>query len=164
MSFSVATIAQRTGLKHRRLRYILDHQLVPGLEPIRAGHGNARHLDSFQAFVLAVAAALLEYGYPRTCIKRLMEALHGASSSRKKLSLDQIYRSCRQELTIGNTEAFKLDEDWFVLPTLKRKKDYQPVLLTVVKLERIRYMLGGCDGSAETQSGDRDSCRPALRT
>ena len=142
MTLNISTLANRTGLKTRRLRYILDHQLVPGLEPIHSGHGNARQLENFQAFVLAVAAALLQHGYPRNLVKKVMAALEGANPSRKRLSLDQIYRNDVKDLTIGNTEAFQLDEDWFVLPTLKRKKDYRPVLLTVVRLDLIRNMLG----------------------
>lgn len=63
----VADLSVRTGLPARKLRYVVDHRLLPGLRP-HPGHGVPRTFTRFEGFAVAVAAALLEAGLTRKVV------------------------------------------------------------------------------------------------
>lgn len=139
MSLTIADLAERTAIRTRKLRYVVDHQLVPGFELVKAGTGNARHMSEVQAFALVIAANLLEYGYTRTAVRTLMEALGGTKNSRKIISLPQIYANAVPTLIIGNLDGVQIKGVWYTLPGLRKAgKKYKPDVETHVNLQRIR--------------------------
>lgn len=63
----VADLSARTDLTARRLRYVLDHSLLPG-QRTATGHGVPRTFTRFEGFAVAVAATLLGAGLTRKVV------------------------------------------------------------------------------------------------
>src|SRR2546429_7926187 len=61
----LAELATRTGLPPRRLRYVLDHRVLPGMKDWGEGRGIPRVFTTFESFGIALAALLLECGLIR---------------------------------------------------------------------------------------------------
>lgn len=76
------TIAALTGLPIRRLRYALEHGLLPGAEKASRGHRVTRTFTDFEAFGIACAAALLHGGLRRPLVHRCMAELLRPSGAR----------------------------------------------------------------------------------
>jgi len=71
----VSQIAQATGLPLRRIRYVLEHQVLPGSERASRGHRIARSFTGFEAFGIALSALLLEAGLRREVVARCLASL-----------------------------------------------------------------------------------------
>lgn len=73
--FELSTISQRSGVELRKLRYCVDHELVPERTWFLAEHeaGRPRRFDSIAAVYLVCAARLLESGVRRDAVKSLMQ-------------------------------------------------------------------------------------------
>lgn len=88
-TFDLMTIARRTGLSPRTLRYVVYHTLLPGVEQVGQGKGRLRAFTRPEAFGLAVAATLLEAGLKRglvqDCMKPLVRTPPEASSTASPL-------------------------------------------------------------------------------
>lgn len=73
------TLAIRTGVPIRKLRYVLDHRLLPGMRIKHALEfvGHPRSFAEHEGFGIACAAALVEAGVRRESISLFMDALCG---------------------------------------------------------------------------------------
>src|SRR3954451_20043785 len=69
------TIAELTGLPIRRLRYTLDHRVLPGADRASRGPRLTRTFTDFEAFGIACAAALLQSGARRPLVEQCMVEL-----------------------------------------------------------------------------------------
>ena len=71
------TLHSRTGLSLRKLRYVVDHELVPGMKIVLAPGeaGRPRQFADDIGWAIACAAALLESGVQRTIIPKFLEVL-----------------------------------------------------------------------------------------
>ena len=87
----LAQIADCTGIGIRRLRYVVDHDLVPALPAGGGGRGRSRDFTPFQAFTVAAAAQLLEAGISRPMVCRILLDLGGADKSRGRKSLWRVW-------------------------------------------------------------------------
>lgn len=81
-------LAEKTGIDRRKLRYCLDHELVPGLKiQITADEaGRPRKFAEDVGFAIVCAAKLLELGLPHDSIRRFLKGfseiqLTGGSSA-----------------------------------------------------------------------------------
>jgi len=70
-------LSQRTGIPVRRLRYCLDHDLVPGLNiEISANEvGRPRRFHEDVGFGIACAATLVEAGFGRNTVREFLKGL-----------------------------------------------------------------------------------------
>jgi hypothetical protein len=69
-------LCQRTGISKRRLRYCLDHNLVPGLVNVaRDERGRPRRFAEDVGFAIVCAAVLLDLGLPHGRIRAFMEGM-----------------------------------------------------------------------------------------
>jgi hypothetical protein len=71
----VIQIAKATGLPLRRVRYVLEHDVLPGAEQASKGHRVTRDFTGFEAFGIALAALLLEGGLRRAVVARCVATL-----------------------------------------------------------------------------------------
>lgn len=73
----IQTIATRTGLSNRRIRYVLDHRLLPGMrvKTDEARHGHPRSFSDLEGFGIACAATLLEGGVKREAVVSFVDSL-----------------------------------------------------------------------------------------
>lgn len=67
---TLAQLGDRTNLPVRRLQYVCDHAVVPGVSGKGQGFGVARTFTDVEAFGLATAAHLLQAG----CVRRVVTA------------------------------------------------------------------------------------------
>ncbi|MCA9114029.1 MAG: hypothetical protein KDA79_03020 [Planctomycetaceae bacterium] len=77
MIVNLQELHERTGISKRKLRYCLDHQLVPGLNiEIASGEvGRPRSFHEDVGFGLVCAARLQELGLPHETIRRFLGGL-----------------------------------------------------------------------------------------
>jgi len=88
---TLTDIAEATDLPTRQLRYVIDHELIPGLRLEQQGRGNARRFPLFDAVVITVAASLLHAGVNATRVHAIMEQGRGAKRSRYQHSFKRAY-------------------------------------------------------------------------
>lgn len=71
------TIAKKTGLPIRLIRYVLDHEVLPGgpVRQIREAKGQPRTLTDLEAFAVAIAATLLQAGLRREAVSKYLAQL-----------------------------------------------------------------------------------------
>jgi hypothetical protein len=71
------TIASRTGLPIRTVRYVLDNRLLPGTRVVGQPNalGRARHLLDDEGFAVACAAKMLQSGIKKETVIKFMDAL-----------------------------------------------------------------------------------------
>ena len=50
IQMNLISLAQRTGIAPRRLRYAIYHTLMPGVRSVEHGKGAVRHFTHFEAF------------------------------------------------------------------------------------------------------------------
>ena len=63
------TIAERTGLSPRLLRYVVYHRIVPGVERVGPdGQGGTRSFTPKEALGIALSAMLLDAGLKRSVV------------------------------------------------------------------------------------------------
>lgn len=62
---NLAEIAHTSGVAVRKLRYVLDHQILSGSQDASQGRGTARSFTPFEAFALVTAALMLRAGLRR---------------------------------------------------------------------------------------------------
>ena len=82
------SISQRSGIQPRRLRYVVFHLLLPGIDRAAIGKGSVRHFTAFEAFGLAFSATLLDTGLSRQFACEILAAL--ARSLSRQQPVDQI--------------------------------------------------------------------------
>jgi hypothetical protein len=70
-------LSRRTGIERRKLRYVLDHELVPRryIEIFGNKAGRPRNFDSDVAFGIVCAARLLDLGLPHAMIRLFLGGL-----------------------------------------------------------------------------------------
>ncbi len=73
----LSTLACRTRLERRRLRYVLDHELVPALKIkiVNDESGRPRNFADDVGVGIACAVTLLDLGLPHETIRQFLTAL-----------------------------------------------------------------------------------------
>ena len=76
-SLDVQTIAQRVGLSPRKVRYVLEQRVLPGVRGRPQKHlaGQPRSFTLMEAFFIGCAAALLQGGVQRKTVAELLARL-----------------------------------------------------------------------------------------
>lgn len=143
---------QRTGIAVRRLRYCLDHALVPELHvDLALGRaGRPRQFSEGLGFVIVCAAVLLDTGLPHEKIRLFLRGLMGYSLRREGRVLSPLVAILQREgpafAYLGDgvnvrieAEAFGFDSGWFSPQNLtKFGRDYAPRVEVRLNLGKIR--------------------------
>jgi hypothetical protein len=74
-SLDIAEISQKSGIGSRRLRYVLDHEIVSLIGKSGRGRGARRKFPEYYAFAIACAALLLESGLRQNVARGIMDIL-----------------------------------------------------------------------------------------
>ena len=148
----IQTIAAKTRIPVRKIRYVLDHHLLPGTriktDAERVGH--PRSFTDVEGFGIACAAALLVCGVKRDAVIEFMKILCGyvweksQKPRRRMTALESAFHSQREAVAIlgdGVNVRFQIDQrdtDWFQPGTLAQLKDFQPRGEVRLNLARLR--------------------------
>ena len=156
--FELSTISQRSGVELRKLRYCVDHELVPERTWFLAEHeaGRPRRFDSITAVYLVCAARLLESGVRRDAIKSLMQhvgrfmkpgrnPLHlpliaEAFASRQVDALIEFAEGSHYRCRVGKTDSGWLCVDGKLRPAAP---DFSPVAVISLNVSLVRKRLIG---------------------
>lgn len=154
----IATLASRVGLSTRRLRYVLDQKLLPGLKKMAPGRGVPRSFDEFSAFTIALAGFMLEMGLKKNlvdvCITSALNYEH-QERSMDNVPLYLAYQATSAWLELGDGAYFRIRaesphyprrsnfetpwtslQDGVVVP-----KKYEPFIKVVIDLGNLRKKL-----------------------
>jgi hypothetical protein len=77
MRMDVRELYRRTGITPRRLRYVLDHKLVPELplETVQGRHGSPRRFSEEAGCAIVCAVLLLHFGLNHQAVKTFMRGI-----------------------------------------------------------------------------------------
>jgi hypothetical protein len=120
-SYALAEIAESSHLSVRKLRYVLDHGLLPGSKIASRGRGAPRRFHGFEAFGLATATLMLEAGLRRALVRECMASLCPAVG--RDLDRIPLYRAYQARgaarLEVGDwLYARMVVEGWVLKPPL----------------------------------------------
>jgi hypothetical protein len=154
----IALLATTTGIRSRKLRYVLDHEILPGSRQHSSGHGVVRSFTAFEGFCIAVAARMLAAGCtPRLTSKTFDKAqiLVGEPPTNCLLAAytaknavieiaDGIAVRVRGERSPGVTRAF--DTGWIPLDVrLTFLALDNPQIIVTVRLQALSEMIRRTD-------------------
>ena len=104
------TIVRRTRLPPRRLRYVLDHEMIPGLKIILAENagGQPRTFSEYDGYRIACAGALLEAGMKREPAAQFVAALAKLAWTGGRF-LELVFASKKKAFArLGDGQAFQV--------------------------------------------------------
>jgi hypothetical protein len=145
----MADLTARTGLSVRKLRYVFDHRVLPGLRSTPAGQGVPRTFTDFEGFGIALAARLLDAGLTRKTVAAVLDAACNPPGSARESTAVPLYHAFTQagSLEIGDGRYLRvraprrpgvgsaLDTGWLPLrPSGQIASDYTPVVHVTVEL------------------------------
>jgi hypothetical protein len=156
---NLQTIAVLTRLPVRKIRYVLDHRLLPGLRVAgqRNVVGQARILTDLEGFSVACAAILLESGVRKDAVISFMAGLSQfpvPSKSRGNSLVFAIQRAFEPAVTPaeavladGTNLRFRLgreDTGWLQPGTYAPlSEEYVPRVAVSIDLARVRKLFPG---------------------
>jgi hypothetical protein len=168
----IQSIAQRARLPVRKVRYVIDQRLLPGLRARlqTALPGQPRSYTDMEGFFIACAAVLLDGGVQRRTISEIMARLadmpwplpgtpDASPTSKHRIVgrpqtvLTMMYRASKaaSEVLIGDGMHLRLrlhgtDTGWLESRTLVRlEKDYRPTVVIQLDLGVLRTAFGRPD-------------------
>ncbi len=152
-------LATRATLPVRKLRYVLDHRILPGLQGVASGHGVPRTFTPFEGFAIALAARLLDAGVTRKLIAAALGTAcrpTGSSQAPLDVPLFRAYTAGAGSIEIGDGLYLRLcvprhsgvgnalDTGWLLLESSENVTgDYTPVVRVAVELGTLAQAVQG---------------------
>lgn len=146
----LAELSARTGLPVRRLRYALDHRVLPGQAADAPGQGVPRTFTPFEGFGIALAARLLDAGLTRRLVAAALAAAcrptDGGPGSPSNTPLYRPFAHAAGGVEIGDAPYVRvraprapgvgpeLDTGWVPLDDDPAPPDYRPAVLVTADL------------------------------
>jgi hypothetical protein len=148
----------RTGIEPRKLRYCLDHELIPDLHidytPNETGQPRKFHEDV--GFGIVCAAELLKIGLPHATIRRFLRGLLdlriSANGCETSALLAVLERPARAIAHLGDSvnvrivvDAYDYNSGWYGPaldgPPVPLPRDYAPVVIVTLDIGKIRDLV-----------------------
>lgn len=151
-------LSRRVHVPVRRLRYVLDHELVPNRHWFVADSeaGTPRKFDAITAVFIACAAFLLDVGYRRESIREFMKAVgqlypEGRNPLRLPILANAMVSNADATIAIGDATHVRCtvgnqNSGWYRIgnkPTAD--KSYVPKVVIQVDLSQIRDLIQAAD-------------------
>jgi len=143
----MAELSARSGVPVRKLRYVFDHGVLPGVVGVAPGQGIPRTLTKFEGFAIALGARLLDTGLTRQLIADcLTVACRCPRESPSHAPLYHAYLGSHGRLEIGDGRFVRLfaariprvvaalDTRWLPLKGGVLPAGYTPAVLVTVEL------------------------------
>lgn len=139
----MAELAELTRVPVRKLRYVSDHRVLPGLVDC-PGQGIPRTFTAFEGFGIALAARMLGAGLTRHLVTAVLAA--ACCPRAGSVPLHFAYAACAGRLEVGDGRylrlratrrpgvATALDTGWLPLTDGEAAPDhYAPAVLVIVE-------------------------------
>lgn len=151
----IQTLQARTGLSARRIRYVIDHEIVPNLvvNVERNTQGKPRVFSEDMAIGIACAAILLDVGLSRETVRYVIENLAkipwNLDRGKSSMIVNLLLSNFPATLQLGDGVYLRLfsgsyvDSGWVDPKTLKRLKGYEPRIVVELDLGQIRDQVYG---------------------
>ena len=139
--YDIQTLAKRTKLKTRQLRYVLDQSIIPDLTIQYTGLRRTRTLRHFDAFAVLVVTSLLEAGLNKDRVVKIAVGMNGAALTLRPVSLYSFYCKNIKHLSITEDNSVFARGRWYSLATGKPIANLQPCVEIRVSLQRLRRLL-----------------------
>jgi hypothetical protein len=105
----MAELADLTGIPVRKLRYVFDHRVLPGLAAETPGQGVARTFTEYEAFGIALAAQMLETGLTRRLVAACLAVVcRRPRTGKAHAPLDHAYTASSGRLEVGDGRYARL--------------------------------------------------------
>jgi hypothetical protein len=154
-SLDVYEIARCTGLPVRKIRYVLEHGVLPGTKRASRGRRVTRRFTLFESFGIACAALLLEGGLRRHAVQDCMEVLSSPPRGTHAAREVPLYRALYEaELTclevgdgvnvrlIGRSSTGSPGTDWIQAATGEAMaSSYIPLIRLSIHVLKLRDTL-----------------------
>jgi hypothetical protein len=148
-------IAEFISIPLRKLRYVLDHGMLPGGAVASRGRGAVRSFTTFEAFGIVTAALMLQAGLKRALVRQGLAALcEGSSRHVATIPLYQAFTTAgaaHMELAdwtfvricgLCRRPGAVCDTTWIPLAGDKPPaKDYEPLVTITINLSQISRKL-----------------------
>jgi hypothetical protein len=149
MPIDLTQVAEAVGLPIRRVRYVLEHRVLPGAEKASRGHRVTRTFTGLEGLGIALAAVMLESGLRRQTVSALVRAmLKGTKGTLKPgVPLIRIYNTTGSlSLEIADGANYRVIgrsarglPSWVQLSTgAALKPGYEPLAVIHVDAGRVR--------------------------
>lgn len=153
----MAELADSTAIPVRKLRYVFDHRVLPGLATETSGQGIPRTFTAFEAFGIALAARLLDAGLSRRLVAAgLAVACRRLRTGKAHAPLHHAYLASSGQLEIGDGRYLRLsvpgrrgiaealDTGWLALGKGHTAPDgYTPTVLVSAELGALAETIRG---------------------
>ncbi len=153
----MAELADLTGVPVRKLRYVFDHRVLPGLTTETPGQGIPRTFTTFEAFGIALAARMLDAGLTRRLVAdSLAVACRRPRTGKAHAPLFHAYTASSGRLEVGDGRYLRLwvagrrgiaealDTGWLALGEGNTTPDgYVPMVLVSVELGTLAETVRG---------------------
>src|SRR5579863_7294484 len=100
----IAEISEKSGIPARRLRYVLDHEVVTLIAKSSRGRGASRKFPTYEAFAIGCAGLLLEAGLRQGVARGVMDILMKSSTGSRMGYIDALL-----VCALNSTEAARLE-------------------------------------------------------
>jgi len=156
MAVEISDLARLLTIPARQLRYVFDHQVLPGSEGVSRGRGLPRELTEFEAFGVACAAVLLHAGARRELVRRCLSVLiemPPGSTSAMACPLGKAFEAIAATLNIADGAYVRIGwtdrrgkasvSGWqaLVAGVATPATDYEPVVQMTLDLARLKEQI-----------------------
>jgi hypothetical protein len=146
---------ERTGIELRKLRYCLDHDLIPGLHVKSTPDevGQPRKFADDVGFGIVCAAELLKLGLPHETIRGFLAGMLsiklGGKGPKKPVLVAVLERPTPAMAYLGDAlnvrivvKEYSYDSGWFTPGNRARlAPDYEPIVIVTLDIGRIRDLV-----------------------
>lgn len=138
---NIGSLARASGIPQRRLRYVLDHNLLPGVQLSAADARGTRILQDFDAFAVLLAARMLAVGCPKGMVQATVGRLYAGAKSRGTLSLQALWARKVRALRLGDMRAVFAEGCWYTFAGQELPAEYKPEIELRFELTELRKIV-----------------------
>ena len=137
----IGSLSRASGIQQRRLRYVLDHNLLPGIELETADARGTRVMCDFDAFAVLLAARMLASGCPKGLVRVTVGSLYSAVPELGNLSLRVLWVRKARVLRLGDMRTVFLRGRWYTFDGRLMLAPYTPAVELRFSLVGLRAII-----------------------
>jgi hypothetical protein len=137
----IGRLSQISGIPQRRLRYVLDHNLLPGVRLTKADRRGTRVMEDFDAFAVLLAASMLAVGCPKGMVRETVGRLYTGADDLGRISLQALWTRKVRALRLGDMRAVFTNGHWYTFDGNELPSEYKPTIELRFELTELRKIV-----------------------